>query len=375
MFDDIRPYYDSEIPSAMRRIASKALFTALASFVFPDRDVEQVRREIEGITTSEQFQRKVMYKANERIIQESMTEFTYSGIENIEKGKPYLFVSNHRDIMLDASLLQNLLLDNDMPTTQITFGANLMQDELVVDIGKSNKMFRVSRPGGSIREFYKASMHLSDYIRNAILVKKDSVWIAQRNGRTKDGVDRTDQGIIKMFEMSRSDDKLKSIVELNIVPVAVSYEWEPCDILKTTEVYARSKGPYQKKPGEDLNSVLIGINQPKGRVHFHICEPLKEDELAPLARLSANEYHKRVASLLDKRICSAYRLMPNNFIAHDMLSGADTYAGEYTPRQKELFIKSMERLEKSPEEYDREELRRIYLSIYASPVDSRNIFV
>ena len=177
-----------------------------------------------------------------------------------------MYLSNHRDIMLDASLLQNALLMNGFDTTEITFGANLMQGQLVIDIGKSNKMFRVERPGGSIREFYKASMHLSEYIRHTIVEKKQSVWIAQRNGRTKDGKDRTDQGIINMFRMS-SEGKSTSLSQLNLLPVSVSYEWEPCDILKTLELYAKRQGPYLKKPGEDLNSILTGILQPKGRVH------------------------------------------------------------------------------------------------------------
>ena len=153
----------------------------------------------------------------------------------LEKGTPYLFVSNHRDIMLDASLLQNVLVDHGMETAQITFGANLMMNQLVVDIGKSNKMFRVERPGNSAREFYKSSIHLSEYIRNVIIGCGESVWIAQRNGRTKDGNDQTDQGIIKMFCMSKADDKISALKELNIVPVSVSYEWESCDILKAIE--------------------------------------------------------------------------------------------------------------------------------------------
>ena len=202
MYSDIRPYYDNEIPQAMSRISENSMFPVLASYVFPDKPTEQVRDMVSSISTIADFQRKVMFHANERIIAKSITEFTFDGMENIENSRSYVYLSNHRDIMLDASLLQNALLMNGFDTTEITFGANLMQGQLVIDIGKSNKMFRVERPGGSIREFYKASMHLSDYIRHTIVEKKQSVWIAQRNGRTKDGKDRTDQGIINMFRMS-----------------------------------------------------------------------------------------------------------------------------------------------------------------------------
>lgn len=167
-FDDIRPYNDTEIPEAMQRIASASAFPLVASFVFPDEDIEKIRDLVKSIKTIDEFQHKIMYYANKQIINKSITEFTYSGIENLDPKKHYLFVSNHRDIMLDASLMQNVLVDNGFDTCEITFGANLMQGQMVIDVGKSNKMFRVERPGGSAKEFYKASLHLSEYIRMVI---------------------------------------------------------------------------------------------------------------------------------------------------------------------------------------------------------------
>lgn len=375
MFDDIRPYYDSEISAAMHRIATNSSFPLLASYVFPDRPLEDVRNEVASIDNIYDFQTRIMYKGNKQIIAKSTTGFSYKGEEYVLPGKQYLYVSNHRDIMLDASLLQNILIDLNIGTTEITFGANLMRGELVIDIGKSNKMFKVERPGGSVREFYKASMHLSDYIRFTLLEKKQSVWIAQRNGRTKDGIDRTDQGIIKMFGMSRSDDMVKSIAELNILPVSVSYEWESCDILKTLEFYARQQGTtYIKKPGEDLNSILTGIVQPKGRVHFEFCRPLETSELEPFAGLSSGEFHRQVAALIDKRICSAYKLTPNNYIAHDKLNGSEEYADKYTAAELEAFEQHMSLLDQYSEECDITILRRIFLGIYAGPVDSKLAF-
>ena len=373
MFSDIRPYYDNEIPQAMNRIAENPMFPVLASYVFPDEPVEQLRDMVSNIGTISDFQRKVMFHANERIIAQSITEFTFDGMENIDKSRSYVFLSNHRDIMLDASLLQNVLISNGLDTTEITFGANLMQGQLVIDIGKSNKMFRVERPGGSIREFYKASMHLSDYIRHTIIEKKQSVWIAQRNGRTKDGIDRTDQGIINMFRMS-SEGKSSSLAELNLLPVSVSYEMEPCDILKTLELYAKRQGPYIKKPGEDLNSILTGILQPKGRVHFHICEPISELDMEPYNSLSSNDFNKKIAALVDQRICSAYKLWPNNFIAYDMLRGSSDYASEYDESSKAEFIEHLSALDRYENECNVEELKKIMLGIYASPLDSALLF-
>lgn len=369
-FDDIRPYRDDEIASAMQRIAENDLFPVLASYVFPDISLEEAKSFIKSIDTISDFQKKVMYYANLKIIEKSISEFSYAGIENIDKSVRYVYLSNHRDIMLDASLLQNVLVDNGFETAEITFGANLMKGELVIDIGKSNKMFKVERPGGSMREFYNASKHLSEYIRYTIVDKRQSVWIAQRNGRTKDGLDHTDQGIINMFRMSGDADKVKSLSELHLLPVAVSYEWEPCDILKALELYARSQGPYTKKEGEDLNSILTGIVQPKGRVHFQVCQPISETELQPYAHLLSNEYNKHVAEIIDKRIHSAYRLWPNNYIAHDILLNSTEYSSHYTAEQKRVFESYMAQIENHADRNSVEEVKKIFLGIYANPVIS-----
>lgn len=374
-FDDIRPYTDEEIPDAMQRIVASTSFPLVASYVFPERTLDDVRKEILTYKTIRDFQMGVMYWANKQIMKRSISDFTYGGLGQLSTDTNYLYVSNHRDIMLDASLMQNVLTDNGFDTCEITFGANLMQGQMVIDVGKSNKMFRVERPGGSVKEFYKASLHLSDYIRTAITEKRQSVWIAQRNGRTKDGIDRTDQGIIKMFGMSRTDDKVKSLAQLNIVPVAVSYEWESCDILKTIELYERRQGPYIKKPGEDLNSILTGITQPKGRVHIEFCKPITEDELRQLGECTSCEFHKNIAELIDRRICSAYRLTPNNYIAHDMLYGTSEYADMYSQEQKAEFIAYMKQLEKYEMDCDVEALVNIFLGIYSNPVDSKKHFV
>lgn len=368
-FDDIRPYVDSEIAEAMNRISTNPLFPTLSSFVFPDRDVQEVKDMIRNINNIYDFQVKVMHEANLKIIEKSISNFSYEGIEYIDKNKKYLYVSNHRDIMLDASLMQSILLNNKIDTTEITFGANLMEGELVIDVGKSNKMFRVERPGGSIREFYKASKHLSEYIRTTILEKKQSVWIAQRNGRTKDGLDSTDQGIINMFRMSYTEDKVKSIVDLNILPVAVSYEWEPCDILKTIELYMQKQGPYIKKKGEDLNSILTGILQYKGNVHFEFCEPLSLDEVILYKDLTSNDFNKQIATLIDKRIWNAYHLTPNNYIAYDLLNNCNIYESKYTIEQKEKFISYMSQLDSYKDQCNVVELKNIFLGIYANPIN------
>ena len=374
-FDDIRPYNPDEVPAAMQRIAESEGFPIVASFVFPDQDIKKLRTMVANLKTTEEFQSKVMAQFNEQVIKRSTTEFNVEGIDTLQKDVPYLYVSNHRDIVLDSSLLQYKLHSLGFQTTEITFGANLMCMPLIIDIGKSNKMFRVER-GGTPKEFYRCSLHLSEYIRHVITEKHSSVWIAQRNGRTKDGLDKTDQGIIKMFGMSRNDDKIKSLAELNIIPVSVSYEWESCDYLKAFELYISRNQKYIKRPGEDVTSILTGITQPKGRVHFEICPQIREEELSAFDCMTANEYHQQVARLIDQRILSHYRLWPNNYIAHDMLYGTNTYREHYTDEEKQLFVEHMAVLNQMAqlEQYevtDLDALYDIFLRIYANPVNQK----
>ena len=369
-FDDIRPYYEEEIPAAMQRIADCEVFPLIASYVFPEESVDTARQILKSYKTIRDFQHDAMRRVNEQVIARSISEFSYSGIERLNPDKRYLFVSNHRDIVLDSCLLQYALVMSGFETTEITFGANLMMNPVIVDIGKSNKMFKVERPGGSIKDFYRASNHLSEYIRYAITEKNESVWIAQRNGRTKDGKDQTDQGVIKMFCMSEPKDKIKALVDLNIVPVSVSYEWESCDILKALELYESQYTKYTKKPGEDLNSILTGILQPKGRVHIELCEPLSAAELSAFENQTSNEYHKSVSKLLDSRINTAYRLYPNNYIAHDLLYGNMKYRSMYTDEQYNAFIRHMTELERY-DTCDQERLRDIFIGIYSNPVDNK----
>lgn len=368
-FDDIRPYYEDEIPAAMQRIADCDVFPLLASFVYPNEHIDAVRERVRNFKTVREFQHDTMFRVNEQIIARSMTDFSVSGLEQLSPDEHYLYVSNHRDIMLDASLLQYYLVLKGFETTEITFGANLMMNPVVIDVGKSNKMFKVERPGNDIKEFYRSSLHLSSYIRYAIREKKQSVWIAQRNGRTKNGIDATDQGIIKMFCMSEPKDKIKALADLNIVPVSISYEWESCDVLKALELYESQYTKYTKKPGEDLNSILTGILQPKGRVHIELCMPISTKELSAFENQTNNEYHKSVARLIDSRINTAYRLYPNNYIAHDLLYGNTKYKDRYTEEEYNTFMRHLSALDRY-DTCDLDQLREIFISIYSNPVDN-----
>lgn len=367
-FDDIRPYNPSEIPPAMQRIAASEHFGMMSQFIFPDKAVEDIREMVRNIRTTEDFQNKVMYFMNKQIVRRSMTELSYDGLDRLNPQTHYLFVSNHRDIMLDSSLLQNILSDNGFRTTEITFGSNLMNPQLVVDIGKANKMFKVIR-SSNMREFLTNSMHLSEYIRYTITEKGESIWIAQRNGRTKDGYDATDQGIIKMFCMSKKSDPIRAIDELHIAPLAISYQIETCDLLKVRELYlSQNDKKYVKQPGEDLNSILTGVMQPKGHVHLSFCEPIKREEL-DFDQKIPNDFYKNVAGLIDKRIYSRYRLYNNNYIAHDIRSGKNTFSEYYTGEEKALFVARCRYITEQVEG-DKDALRSLFLGIYANPVNN-----
>ena len=358
-FDDIRPYNDAEVAQAMRRIAQSQWLPQLAEFVFPELTVQDVARMLAETNTTREFQHRVMYRFNHEVIRRSVTQFSCEGIEHLQPGQPYLFVSNHRDIVLDASLLQYVLVDAGHETCEITFGANLMTDPTVVDIGKSNKMFRVERTGNK-RQFYESELHLSRYIRHAIVEHGSSVWIAQRNGRTKDGYDRTEPALIKMFALSGQGNKLASLAQLNIVPVAVSYEYESCDLLKAHEMAQTARQPYVKRPGEDLNSILTGILEPKGKVHFCVTKPIDEAQLAPLEHLPLNDAVRQMAQMIDRAIANAYQLMPTNMAAYEMLHPEEPQNAELD--EAKAWLNQRMSLLTTAEE------RRHLLHIYANPV-------
>lgn len=358
-FDDIRPYNDAEVALAMRRLAQSEWLPQLAQFVFPELTTQDVAHMLTQINTSHDFQHRIMHRFNREVMRRSTTHFSCDGLEHLQPGTPYLFVSNHRDIVLDASLLQNALVDAGHDTCEITFGANLMTHPTVVDIGKSNKMFRVERSGNK-RQFYQSELHLSRYIRHAVVERGSSIWIAQRNGRTKDGLDRTEPALIKMFAMSGEGNKLASLAQLNIVPVAVSYEYESCDLLKAREMARTALKPYVKSPGEDLNSILTGIVQPKGKVHFCITPPITAQQLEPLHSVPLNDAVRQVALITDRTIINAYQLMPTNRAAYQMLHPD-------MPQSNELN-EAIRWIEKRMAQLSNDNERQMLLQIYANPV-------
>lgn len=367
---DNKPFTDAEIPSAMRSIVADPLFPQVAKYIYPDRSLDEVKSFLLGINSVRDLQGKVMRRNMDRILTASQSSFSYHISPKVARNKPYLFVSNHRDITLDAMLLQCALYDEGYETSQIIFGTNLLSIPLMGLVGRANKMVGIER-GGNPKEFFQCLSHLSDYLRDTITNRHESVWIAQGNGRTKDGNDTTVPAIVKMFAMSSAKPLSAAIADLNPVPVSVSYEFEPCAAQKAIEVAkSRREGHYEKSSDEDYMSVLSGITKKKGHIHIEVGDPLTASELA-----DCHDDANAVAALFDSHIRANYRLHPTNFVAYDIQSGTTDYSSRYTASDKDCFFLHMlefkgriNRPDCCLTEEERPMAEEIFLNIYANPV-------
>jgi hypothetical protein len=367
-FDDIRPFYDNEVGDALVKVIEDPYFMKLVNYLWPSMSIEEVREKTARVDSCFQFQLEFMNAAIHKIVEMSSVGLSTSGFDKLEKGKSYLFVANHRDIFLDAAILQIVLVDHGFPTSEISFGSNLKEEGFITAFGKLNRMFTVIREGSS-KELYEISRKLSSYIRHTITEKKVSVWIAQRNGRTKDGIDLTQTGLLKMLNFSGEGDVAKNFSDLNIVPICITYEYEPCDFLKTQELYLSNlHAKYVKAPGEDLNSIITGIRQNKGRIHLAAGPMIKADVIVDLFKgQSDNDGFRLLASEIDSRINSYYQRYPVHYIAADLLQNSTVWSEYYSPIDKKAFEKYMQeglaQLKGEPEA-----LRQVFLKMYAAAV-------
>ena len=321
-FDDIRPFRDREVPAVIERLQhSEALIHILIQLQFPfvsryiDKPLvplvrRRMARVLGNVKTIGDFQ-QLTSQFVDHVISDSMTDFTWSGLENLHASESYVFISNHRDITLDSTMMNYVLLKTGMHTAEIAIGDNLLSNPLMADLMRLNKSFVVKRSVQGLKAKLAALTELSAYISHS-RAQGNSIWIAQREGRAKDGLDRTDPAIIKMLHIHNKKQKIpfaESMRLLNIVPVAISYEYDPCDLLKASEMQARATDHYVKRENEDVESILRGIAHPKGRVHIHFGAPLQGDFI------NADE----VATALDQAIVAGYRLFPSNVIAFEQL--------------------------------------------------------
>lgn len=369
-FDSIRPYNDKEFAEAIKRITNHEYLPIVINAVFANTDVEQYIEEMKKYKCVKDFQYGFMRDAVENILKKTSTKFTYNGLENIKKGKCNMFVSNHRDIALDAAILCYVFAINDMDCFEVAIGSNLLQGDFVIDIAKINKMFKIAR-SGSAKDFYRDSILASEYMRHVINDKHQSVWIAQRNGRTKDGSDETEIGVLKMFSLGSDKEFVENFSEINITPISISYEYEPCDFLKTLELYISSFQKYIKEPGEDLRSIISGIMQQKGQINISVTPSITREELEYCDQFEKNNKFVNLAKIIDKRIYQSYKLYKNNYIAYDLLNNSHTYTDRYNEEDKQKFIDYMRNgLVKLPftKKAEISEMENIFLKIYANPV-------
>lgn len=374
--EDIRPFTDEEAKVALAKVARHPMVGVLSKYLFPNEPVNTLRKMLKSIDSVDEFQSAIMSKAVEWVIKNTVDTFTYDGIENIQNidGK-FLAMSNHRDIILDPAFTQYVLWSNKLPLTEICVGDNLLSDPVVEGLLRSNRMIKVLR-GISARELYLSSQVLSRYIRETIVSGKSSVWIAQRQGRTKDGADITEQGLLKMFDMSGEKDFKSNFMELNIVPLCISYEYEPCDFKKAREILISRTEKYVKKKNEDMHSILTGIRQQKGHVHLHIGRPLTEEEIEMASHCDKNDRYQWIRHAADRRVIEGYKLWKTNYIAYDLVFGGKKYSMYYNEADVEAFKAYTEhKLKKAERRLDKDELRDIFWRIYANPIVSKeNLF-
>ncbi len=372
-FESISPYTDEEAVVALGKLADHPLLSQFSCKFFPDQSPDFLKGLLKNIKSIDEFQVLVMSKFVEWVLDHTVNTFSYDGISNIDPEKKFLALSNHRDIIFDPAITQLVLFRNGIPLTEIAVGDNLVSSPTIEYLLRSNRMIKVIR-GITARELYLSSQLLSRYIRHNITEQRSSIWLAQRQGRTKNGYDITEQGLLKMLDMSGTADFQKNFEELNIIPMSISYEYEPCDILKARELVISRKHKYVKAEGEDLNSILVGIQQPKGNVHLNIGTPLTSEEIAEAALCDKNDRYQLIRHAVDKRVIEGYRLWKNNYVAYDLINQSYKYSHLYETADVERFVEYMQaQLDTVEKEINRADLRRIFLDIYANPVVTKEL--
>ncbi|MFN0035424.1 MAG: 1-acyl-sn-glycerol-3-phosphate acyltransferase [Saprospiraceae bacterium] len=361
-------YSDSEAKAAIQELFGyPSLLHGMRAFL-PEALCGLILREKDGVNSVRDFQEKIARPIMKNIEKESISHLTVSGLETLKPSEQYLFISNHRDIILDSAFLNVVLFERGFQTSQIAIGDNLMRHRISELIFHINKSFVVKRTGTAM-ELYRSSVQLSEYIWRQIAEKTDSVWIAQREGRAKDGDDRTQVGLLKMLSLSAKGDLKTHFQQMKIVPVAISYEYDPCDVLKAQEFLNKRANPdFKKSFEEDLQHMLLGLKGQKGAVHFHFSEPIDSWLNAFDSMPSSKKQLEWLAETIDSCIHERYRLRPINFVAISLLSKSDSWSGYYSPEQhaqySEFFEERFRCLKNDEDGLGREYL----LKMYANPL-------
>lgn len=373
-FDDIRCYYDEEISAAFGRLVDEKQFMKVVSTIYPLLPKDQIRERLTSFRSALDFQKGMVYPFLHQLEANQTKGVALNGIEHIDKSTSYLYISNHRDIILDSALLCYKLIDNEMDTVEIAIGDNLLVFPWIEELVRINKSFIVKR-GLSARQILESSQLLSAYIFNTINNKHQSIWLAQREGRAKNSDDRTQESLLKMLNMSGSGSVAENLAALNICPLSISYEFDPCDYLKAKEFQQKRDNPdFKKSQMDDLINMQTGVMGYKGRVEYTIDGCINE-RILELGNTISNksELISAIAKLIDSKIHRGYTIYGVNKIAYDLLEGSDRFSKDYSLMEKLDFEKYLEKqLAKIDLEHrDDDFLIRKMLEMYANPLKNQ----
>ncbi|PQJ19050.1 1-acyl-sn-glycerol-3-phosphate acyltransferase [Nonlabens tegetincola] len=367
VYDDIRFFKDDEVQTVLQSAVRHPMIKTLFQYTFPDKSDDEIKDIVTRCTSINEFQREVISKTVTRVIDTTSAGMTSSGFDELDTNTSYLYISNHRDIVLDTSLLNLILFEKNLIRTASAIGDNLVQRPFVNMLSKLTRNFIVRR-GGSPRETLLSSIKLSDYIFHLLKEENRSVWIAQRQGRTKDGNDHTEQGVLKMIALAAGKKDIANYLnDLKIVPVSISYEYDPTDALKVPELLAKAADQeYVKSENEDFNSIMYGALGQKKHIHIHASKPL---EIVKIDGEKTNKTLQRVVDQLDTTIQLNYHLWPTNYVAHDLLHVSRKYSKHYSEHDMAQFERRL-RLRVDVED---QMTVTSFLKMYAQPVTNKEL--
>jgi hypothetical protein len=375
-FSDIAPYDDSIFKEKMASLVVDPGFLHAVNYTMPKEDVPVLLDEMKQMDNKYDFQHQIMFPFLEMLAKTTTAGISLGGVKYYNPGMNYTFITNHRDIVLDASFLGLALLRRDLPTPEVAIGNNLLVFDWINDLVRLNKSFIVKRNTG-LREGLMAAKKLSAYIHHAILEKQESVWIAQREGRAKDSSDHTQESLVKMLAIAGEGSFMEKIKEINLMPVSISYEFDPNDYLKAREFLLRRRNPdFKKSQRDDLFSMETGLLQFKGRVHFQMTPRInnKLDEIGEFADINTSA--KYVGWVIDQAIHRSYEIFPVNYIAYDMLHGTTRFSGKYTELERketeEYFENQLNKVDvENVTVEERKFMLGMMLTMYANPLKNK----
>ena len=337
-FDDIRPLYDSEVKEAIEFLLNDKMFRAAIEPVILPVTWDDFSKQMRGFNTIYDFQKNVIYNLILKFIKNNVEKLELLNPREIDLDESHTYISNHRDIILDAGLLNISLEEQGYSTTEIAIGDNLLIYPWITTLVRLNKSFIVKRDI-PVRQILEASQHLSEYMHKTIAEKKQSIWIAQREGRAKDSNDRTQASMLKMLTLTDRKNPIESLKKLDIVPLSISYEYDPCDFLKAQEFQLkRDIKDYKKSKQDDLINMLTGIQGYKGNVSFRFCKPLNEKIDLLSESQNRSTLLQEIADLIDEEIFKNYEIYPINYIAYDILKNSDRFSDKYTAKERYNFM-------------------------------------